>query len=155
MPSVQDTYVAGIRAAVAGQRANMEPVDLISRSVETVAGIGFGIVVQQGAADNGCISDLNTVAMTAQRFLGITMRERGTRPETPDIFAQRQSALIMRKGVIWVPVAVAVTPADIVTVTLATGVIGKTAVGAGVVAIPNARWETSTAGAGLAQLRLG
>ncbi|MFY0735625.1 structural cement protein Gp24 [Aurantimonas sp. NFXS3] len=151
--AVQSTYNETMDAARAGMRANMEPVDLISRTVETAAGVGFGKVVQQGTADKGCKSDLT--GMTAQTYVGITMRERGVRPETPNAFAQYESALIMRKGVIWVEVAVAVTPADIVTVTLASGVIGKTAVGAGVVAIPNARWESSTSGAGLAMLRLG
>lgn len=151
--AVQDTYSTNIRKAVAGARANMEPVDLISRTVETAAGIGFGKVVQQGAGDNGCKSDLT--GMTAQTFLGITMLDRGIRPETPDKFAQYQSALIMRKGPIWVEVGEAVTPASIPTVTLATGVIGDTAVGAGVVAIPGARFETSTTGAGLAVLLLG
>lgn len=151
--AIQTTYPANIRPGIAGARANMEPVDLISRSVETVAGIGFGKVVQQGTNDNGCKSDLT--GMTALTYLGITMLDRGTRPETPDLFAQYESARIMRKGVIWVQVGEAVTPASIPTVTLATGVIGDTAVGAGVVAIPNARFDTSTAGAGLAQLRLG
>lgn len=155
MPSVQSTYSETIGAARAGMIANEEPSVLISRTVETVAGVGFGKVVQQGAKDNGCTSDLATSAMTAQTFLGITVRERSVRPESPDKFAQNESARIMRKGNIWVDVAVAVTPTDIVTVTLASGVIGKTAVGAGVVAIPNARWETSTSGAGLAKLRLG
>lgn len=151
--AVQTVYNETMAAARAGARANMEPVDLISRTVETAAGIGFGKVVQQGTADKGCSSVLT--GMTAQTYLGVTMRERGVRPETPNAFAQYESALIMRKGVIWVEVAVAIATTDIVTVTLASGVIGKTAVGAGIVAIPNARWETSTTGAGLAQLRLG
>ncbi|QJD54311.1 hypothetical protein [Aminobacter phage Erebus] len=154
MPAVQTSYSETMRPALAGMIANTEPTKLISRNVETVAGIGFGKVVQQGATDDGCISDLDTSDLTAQTFLGITVRERSTRPETPDLFARYESARIMREGVIWVEVAVAVAPSDIVTVTLATGVIGKTAVGAGVVAIPNARWESSTGGAGLAKLRL-
>jgi hypothetical protein len=151
--AIQTAYNETIDAGRAGARVNMEPVDLISRTVEDEAGIGFGKVVQQGAADKGCTATLT--GMTAQTYLGVTMRERGVRPETPNAFAQYESALIMRKGVIWVEVAVAVAPSDIVTVTLASGIIGKTAVGAGVVAIPNARWETSTSGAGLAALRLG
>lgn len=151
--AIQTTYATNIRAAVAGARANMEPVDLISRSVETVAGIGFGKVVQQGTLENQCKSDLT--GMTAQTYLGITMLDRGTRPETPDVFARYESARIMRKGVIWVVVGEAVTPASIPTVTLATGVIGDTAVGAGVVAIPNARFEGSASADGLVQLRLG
>lgn len=154
MPSVQSSYSQTMRPAVEGMIANTEPTKLISRNVETVAGIGFGKVVQQGADADGCISDLNTSAMTAQTYLGITVRERSVRPETPNLFARYESARIMREGVIWVLAGAAVSPSDIVTVTLATGVIGKTAVGAGVVAIPNARWESTTSGAGLAKLRL-
>ncbi|AGC35703.1 virion structural protein [Rhizobium phage RHEph06] len=154
MPNVQSTYTENLRVGVAGQRANMEPVDLISRSVEDVAGLGFGIVVQQGAADKGCTGDLNTAAMDAYKFLGVTMRERGVNPETPNGWAKGESALIMRKGVIWVQVDGAVAAGNDVTVTLATGKLGTKAVAAGIIAIPNARWETSAADLGLAQLRL-
>lgn len=155
MPPVQTSYSENIRPALAGMRANEEPVDLISRNVETVAGIGFGVVVQKGALDDSCIADLSTSAMTAQTYLGVTLRDRGVRAESPDGFARYDSARIMRKGVVWVAVAVAVAQSDIPTVTLSTGVIGKTAVGAGVVAIPNARFDSSTTGAGLVKLRLG
>src|SRR5690606_16869272 len=94
-------------------------------------------------------------SLDAYNFLGITVRERSVRPETPNKFAQYESARIMRKGVIWVETGGAVNAGDDVTVTVATGALGTTAVGAGVVAIPNARWESSTSGAGLAKLRLG
>lgn len=157
--AVQTSYSENIRPALAGQIANMEPVDLISRTVADAAGIGFGKVVQEAAADGSkdgqCTADLDTADMDAYKFLGITVRERSVRPETPNAFAQYESARIMRKGVIWVEVAGAVSAGQDVTVTLATGVLGTAAVGAGVVAIPNARWESSTSGAGLAKLRLG
>lgn len=150
---IQDTYSENIRTAVAGQIANTEPVTLISRTVETVAGIGFGAVVQQGAADDGCKSDLT--GMTADTYLGITVRERSVRPETPSLFARYESARIMRKGVLWVMTDGAVAAGNDVTVTLATGGLGTAAVAAGIVAIPNARWDSSTTGAGLAKVRLG
>jgi hypothetical protein len=152
--AVQTTYSENMRVAVPGQLARMSPVDLISRNVEDVAGIGFGIVVQQGVRDDGCTADLTTVAMTADRFLGITVRERSVRPETPNGFAQYESARIIRKGPIWVMTGGAVNAGDDVTVTLASGLLGTAAVGAGIIAIPRARWETSTAGAALAVLQL-
>lgn len=151
--ATQTTYSETIAAAKAGMIANTEPVTLISRTVETVAGVGFGKVVQQGAGDNGCKSDLT--AMTADTYLGVTVRERSVRPETPDQFAQYESARIMRKGVIWVMTDGAVAAGSDVTVTLATGGLGTAAVAAGIIAIPGARWDSSTAGAGLAKLRLG
>lgn len=157
--AVQTTYNETIDAARAGMIANEEPVVLISRTIIDAAGVGFGKVVQEAAADGSkdgqCTADLSTAAMDAYKFLGITVRERSVRPETPNKFGQYESARIMRKGVIWVEVAGAVVAGTDVTVTLATGVIGSVAVGAGVVAIPNARWESSTGGAGLAKLRLG
>lgn len=157
--AVQTSYSENIRPAVAGQIANMEDAVLISRTVADAAGVGFGKVVQEAAADGTkdgqCTGDLNTAAMDAFKFLGVTVYERSVRPETPTKDGQYESARIMRKGVAWVEVASAVVAGTDVTVTLATGVLGSAAVGAGVVAIPNARWDSSTAGAGLAKLRLG
>ncbi len=158
MPSVQTTYTETMRPAVAGMIANTEPCTLISRTVADAAGIGFGKVVQEavanGTKDGQCTGDLNTAAMDAFKFLGVTVRERSLRAESPDTFVQYQSARIMRRGVIWVAVTGAVNAGEDVTVTLATGVLGTAAVAAGIVAIPNARWESSTTGAGLAKLRL-
>lgn len=151
--ALQDTYSETIRPAVAGQIANQEANGIISRSVETVAGIGFGKVVQEGTLANSCKSDLT--GMDAFTYLGVTVRDRSVRPETPDTFARYESARIMRKGVIWVMTDAAVTKGTDVTVTLATGGLGSAAVGAGIVQIPNARWDTTTAAAGLAKLRLG
>lgn len=157
--AVQTSYSENIRPAVAGQIANTEGAVLISRTVADAAGIGFGKVVQEAAADGSkdgqCTGDLDTADMDAFKFLGVTVRERSVRPETPSKFAQYESARIMRKGVIWVEVAAAVKAGEDVTVTLASGVLGTASVGAGVVAIPNARWDSSTSGAGLAKLRLG
>lgn len=159
MPAIQSSYSETIGAARAGQIVNEEPSVLISRTVADATGIAFGKVVQEavadGTKDGQCTADLDTADMDAYKFLGVTVRERSVRPETPNKFAQYESARIMRKGVIWVEVAAAVKAGEDVTVTLATGVLGTTAVTAGVVAIPNARWDSSTAGAGLAKLRLG
>lgn len=156
--AVQTSYSETIGAARAGMIANEEPSVLISRTIIDAAGVGFGKVVQEAAADGSkdgqCTADLDTADMDAFKYLGITVRERSVRPETPDKFGQYESARIMRKGVIWVAVAAAVKAGEDVTVTLASGVLGTAAVGAGVVAIPNARWESSTSGAGLAKLRL-
>lgn len=157
--AVQTTYNETIDAARAGQIVNEEPVVLISRTVADAAGVGFGKVVQEAATDGSkdgqCTADLDTADMDAYTFLGITVRERSVRPETPNKFAQYESARIMRKGVIWVEVAGAVKAGEDVTVTLASGVLGTAGVTSGVVAIPNARWDSSTSGAGLAKLRLG
>jgi hypothetical protein len=156
--AVQTTYSETMSAARAGMIANTEAATIISRTVADAAGIGFGKVVQEAVADGSkdgqCTGDLDTADMDAFKFLGITIYDRSVRPETPNKFAQYESARIMRKGVIWVEVAGAVKAGEDVTVTLSTGVLGTASVASGVVAIPNARWESSTSGAGLAKLRL-
>ena len=157
MPNVQTSYGSNMPAGIAGAQADMVPSTVVSRTVETAAGIGFGKVVRQGVADKGIILDLDTVDMDAFSFVGITLVDRGVgNPVAADAdkYPQYSSARVMTKGTVWVEVAGAVVAGTDVTVTLASGVLGSAAVGAGVVAIPNARWETSTAGAGLAIVRL-
>lgn len=153
MPSVQDTYNRNISVARAGFIANEEPKTLISRTVEDAAGVAFGKVVQQGADDGGCTAVLT--GMTATSFLGITAMDRGVRPTFPNGFARYDSARILNKGVIWVQVSAAVEAGEAATVTLANGNISSAAVAEGIVALPNARFDSSTTGAGLAKLRLG
>lgn len=156
--AIQTSYSETIEAARAGMIANEEPAVVISRTIIDAAGVGFGKVVQEastnGSTDGRCTADLDTADMDAYKFLGITVRDRSVRPETPNKFAQYESVRILRQGVIWVEVAGAVNAGNDVTVTLATGVLGTAAVTTGIVAIPNARWESSTSGAGLAKVRL-
>lgn len=152
--ATQTTYSENQAQAVAGAIASTEPSTLISRTVEDAAGIGFGKIVQQGAGDNGCTADLDTSDIDATSFLGITVRERSTNPATPDKFAQYESARIMRKGVAWVQASLQVAAGDPVYVVRATGALHNASDAARVL-IPNARWETSTSGAGLAKIRLG
>lgn len=60
---------------------------------------------------------------------------------------------IMVKGAMWISVAGAVAQTDPVTCNTTTGVISNTAADASNARLP-AVWETSTAGAGLARIRL-
>src|SRR5690606_1110063 len=148
--SVQDIYNATMSAAREGMIANTEPKTLISRTVETAAGIGFGLPVAQGTDDNGVIA---TASATAA-ILGITVRERSVRPETPNKFAQYESARIMTKGVIWVKAGAAVAAGDPVYVTVATDAFVKVT-GEGNVLIPNDRYDSSAASGALVKVRLG
>lgn len=144
MPSVQTSYPDNIAPAVAGMRANEEPATLISRTVETAAGISFGVGVMQGTEDKGCdISD-------GSSLLGVTVRDRSVSPEVPNKFAQYESARIMMSGCIWVLNSGGVSAGDPVHV-LNNGVFANS----GGTLIENARWETSAADGKLAVLRLG
>lgn len=143
--AVQSSYAENIAAAVAGMIGNMVPSTLISRTVETAAGIGFGKAVAQGAADKGCI------AFAGSGLLGITVRERSLDANDPDKFAEGDSARILVKGSVWVDAAVAVDAGDPVYVTSA-GAFTKAS--SGNTLLPNARWETSTSEAALALLAI-
>lgn len=144
MPTVQSSYPDNIRTAVAGMRANMEPATLISRNVETSAGIGFGLAVMQGTEDMGCvIGDGSAV-------LGVTVRERSVDPNDPDEFAENDSARIMTSGCVYVTTGGVVNAGDPVHALTA----GEFAASGGTY-IENARWDTSAGDGELAILRLG
>ena len=155
MPNVQSSYGENIAAGIAGAQASMVPSTVISGTVEVAAGIGFGKVVVKGTADKGITDVLTT--LDAFTFRGITLVDRGVAnpvAANADVYPQYASARMITKGDVWVAVAAAVTAGTDVTVNTTTGVLSSTAVGAGQVLIPNAYWATSTAGAGLAVVRL-
>jgi hypothetical protein len=152
MPAVQTTYAATLAPAVAGAQATMIPATLISRNVETAAGLGFGVAVAQGATDKGIVA----FGGAANKYVGITLLDRSARGTTanPDFFAQRESARVMTKGDIWVQASVQVAAGDPVYLVAATGLF--TNVSTSNVLVPNARFDTSTTAANqLAVVRLG
>lgn len=138
-------------AAVVGAQATMIPATIMSRNVETAAGIPFGRAVAQGAADKGIV----LAGTGATKIVGISLLDRSATGSatTPDAFRQRESARVLTKGDIWVNAAVAVAAGDPVYVT---GAGALTNVATDNTAIPGARWDTSTTAAGqLAVVRLG
>lgn len=150
--AVQTNYAATLNPAVVGAQATMIPATLISRNVETAAGIAFGVAVAQGTTDKGVVP----FAGAANKYVGITLLDRSARGTTtsPDGFAQRESARVMTKGDIWVQASVQVAAGDPVFLVAATGLF--TNVSTSNFAVPNARFDTSTTGANqLAVVRLG
>lgn len=148
--AVQSTYLTEMAAAFLGMIANNEPNNLISREVETTAGLGFGIPVIQGTADNQC----DEVSGSTDDVIGITVRDQST---TDDKFAQADTALLIRKGVIWVIVADAggVSAGDDVWVKVSDGTFSNADVGtSGSIKLAGCRWESSAANAALAKIRV-
>jgi hypothetical protein len=152
--AVQTTYSENIAAARVGMIADMqEDINLISRTVETAAGIGFGLVVDQGTDDNGIV----LVSGSTTDPVGVTVRERSVNPANPDEFSQYDSARVMSKGVIWVTVTDAggVAAGDDVWMTLATGALSNADVGSGGgLQLTGCRWVSSAANGELAKLRV-
>lgn len=134
MPAIQTTYTTNIAPRKAGFVPDMTQCDLISRNVETVAGIAFGVPVAQGADQDGCIAYVGT------GFLGITVRDRSVL--LGELFSRYESARILKKGPISVLASAAVAAGDPVYITAA-GLF--TNVATSNFLIPNSRWDTTTA----------
>lgn len=116
--------------------------DVASKIVATTATIPFGMAVGAGAAD-GTVRLGGTGA-----FQGITVADLS---RTADQYMLGEVAGVIRKGTVWVTASTAVTPADPVTYTAATGVIG-----AGLTTtIANAKFETTAAAGALVRVYLG
>ncbi|HCF5160787.1 TPA: DUF2190 family protein [Pseudomonas aeruginosa] len=151
MPAVQTTYSENIRPGLPGMIVDMIPKTLISRTVEASAGLAFGIPVMQDTADKA--GRAPTAGDTAAKFVGISVRDRSVKAEANQ-YSQYESARVMTKGAVWVTASVQVAAGDPVYFVPATGV--WTNVATSNVAVPGARFDTSTTGANqLAQVRLG
>lgn len=148
----QTSYSDRLRPAVVGMIANSRPKDTISRIVQPAGGIGFGVAAFQGAAANQI-----TTTFALGGFVGITIRDVTLARTVGDVasidkYMQGENAGVLREGVIWVQASVAVNPNDPIYVTPA-GAFTNVAAG-GANAGPFGRWDSATAGAGLARAEL-
>lgn len=142
-PTIQSSY-GNMATAVLGAIVSMVPATFISRTNEESTSLAFGVAVSQGSEDMGVIDYSDNV-------VGITVRERSSSAETPNSVGPSETARLLTKGALWVTAEVQVAAGDAVTV-IAGGLFSNT----GGTALPGARWDTSTSGAGqLAVLRLG
>ena len=147
MPPIQTTYDEKLDQGRAGQLANAELCNLISRTIEGAAGVGFGICVERGTHDKGCtVFDGGTP-------LGISVRERSVDANNPNGFKQYDTIRVITKGPIFADAPVAVTAGDPVYVLDADGTFHNAAA-AGRTLYPGAVWDTTTTGAGLAVIAL-
>lgn len=103
---VQRTYRPQIAPGLPGLVADMTPSAVITRLVETAAGIPFGVAVSQGASDKGCI-------IGGSAFIGISVRDITLIPGVPidpladtgpaaDTYPMTGNAAILTRGHIWV-----------------------------------------------------
>ena len=73
MPPVQTSYPTRPAAAYEGMAADQNPATILSRTVETPEGIGFGRAAFQGARDE-------SIAAAGAVFRGIVLADRNARP---------------------------------------------------------------------------
>lgn len=145
MPNLQSSYLATHAKAIAGMIADMVPRDVISRTVQDVAGIGFGKVVYQGTADR------QITATPSAKAIGITVIDPSRPVESGDKYAQYDEAAVLIKGAIWVTVSGSVVAGDPAYRTAGNAF---SAASSGNTALANARFETSAANGELAVIRL-
>lgn len=115
MPVVQSTYLDYPVNGFAGQVANGETSNRISRTVEDAAGIGPGVAVYRGSGDHGCTATVGTLAT----FLGFTIADHGlglVAGGTADVNPQYGSVAILTRGVMWVNATAAVADGAAVTI---------------------------------------
>jgi|SRR6516164_4646179 len=155
---VQTVYTRYIGVAQNGILASEVNFVADTRTVETAAGIGFGLAVSQGVNDRGCI-------IGGSAFVGITRADPtlaradlsvpGSSNTLPlDAYPQYDLAGILAAGDIWVNCYASVTPATTVTFSATTGQLGIAGT-----TITHARWMTTAVGSAgtpvLAVLRVG
>jgi len=149
--SAQTSYDIRQDKAYAGLIFAKAPHDIVSRAVETAAGIGFGVAVTRGTDP-----DKQVVLATSANFLGITVRS--LEKEGGDAGAIRwnvkETAGIMRAGYIWAVCPTGCVPGDAVNYTDGTGVLDSGAAGAGSTSLDGATWETTASAGELAVIRL-
>jgi len=144
MPEYQNTYTASPLAAYAGMPLDYEFENVFSKKIETAI-VAFGLAVGDGTADD-------SAKLAGAGFAGVTIADKA---QTTGDYPVGSVAGVINKGTVWVVAATAVTPASVVTFTVATGAIGDAAVGAGIVAIAGAKFLDTAAIGGLTRLFLG
>lgn len=128
---VQTTYRPQIPFGLVGMPSDGLNHADDSKLVETVAGIGFGLAVGQGAREDGIV-----VGGSATSFIGLTMRDI-TLVRSPidplssvlapiDVYPQYSNAAIRQRGHMWVMAAATVNPGDPLFFNGATGVLSTT-----------------------------
>lgn len=151
--SAQTSYAIKQVKGYAGQIYAQAPKDIISRSVETAAGIGFGVVVSRGTdKDNQCILGGTT------GILGVTVRsldQEGVVNTGAIKYDQYETAAIMREGYIWAVCPTGCNPGDAVNFVEATGVLDSGAPsGTGETGLNDCYWDSVAAAGAIALLRV-
>jgi hypothetical protein len=154
MPAYQTAYAGTLSPGYEGMVANMEVTNIISRTIETAGGIGFGKPAYQGAADQ-------SIAATGSILRGVTVVDKNVRPSgyapnlayaaaAGDAYAQGDTVSVATRGDVWVTVSGAVTAGAAAYLTPGQA---WSATASGNTAVPGAMFDSSASNGGLAKLR--
>lgn len=175
---MQTSYNFNPAAAVAGMVADeSEGIRVLSKVASGAVPVGLACMPATDpmaipsltsatalAANPGQVKAWGTATddpVLLSNFVGVPIYDSSRPPyDANNAYSDKDPVPVLRKGLIWVPVEAAVTQyADVYLRTAVNGgltVIGgfAGAAGTGLSKLPNARWLSTTAGAGLAVLEL-
>lgn len=149
--AAQTSYSRLTNTGFPGLLVDLNPKDIVSRSVETPAGIPFGVVVSRGTDRE------RQIVLGGTAPLGVSLRvlsQEGAANTGAVQWDVTDTAAVLREGYVFVVCPAGCTAGDAVKFTTATGVLDSGAAGAGEQALVGATWETTTAAGGVAVLRL-
>lgn len=144
---LQSSFSAAIPTGFAGQIANAENRNPITRTCEDAAGIGFGIACFRGVGDHGV-----TATPAAGKFMGISIVDHGQVRRTgmnADSYAQNDNVPLLQRGTIWVLAGVAVNDGEAVYVTA--GGVFTNVVGANI-PLPGFQFDLTVAGGAVTRI---
>lgn len=155
MATAQSSYGNAPAIGLPGAIANEELANIISRTVETAAGINFG----QPAARSATPANEHSCRLMASGavFLGLAVLNRAVAADAddPDNYAQYATAALMTQGNMFVTAGGTVAPGDDVTWNTSTGRYSTTAADGTNLAIPGARFETNGGNGDIVEISLG
>lgn len=149
--SVQTSYDINMAAGLPGLFYGIAPRDVVSRAVETVAGIEFGLAVSRGTDKE------KQIVLGGTDFLGITVRsldKEGQRTTGAIQWDEKETAPVLRTGYIYAICTSGCAAGDAVKYVNATGVLDSGAAAAGETALDNAKWETAAAAGSVGVIRI-
>lgn len=148
--AVQTSYPINQGIAYAGAIFALGTTDIVSRSMESTAGVGFGVAVSRGTDKS------RQVVLGGTDFLGVTVRDLSEEGSANGdvVIEENATAGIMREGYIWAVCPTGCNAGDAVKYTDATGILDSGSAGAGETALNGATWETTAAAGELAVIRI-
>lgn len=148
--SAQTAYTILQPVAYAGLLFDLNPHERVSRDVEGVAGIAFGVVVSRGTdKDKQCV-------VGGTDFLGVTIRDLGQEAaiNTGAIkYDEKTTAAILRDGYIWAICPTGCVPGANAFYDNTTGILDAGAAGGGETQLNGSSWESTASAGELAILR--
>ena len=149
--TVQTSYTLQQGVGYAGQLFDVNPHEIVSRTVETVAGAAFGLAVGRGT------DKAEQVLVGTADFTGITIRsldKEGAINTGAIQWNENDAAGILREGYIWAICPAGCTAGDQVKYLTATGVLDAGVAGVGSMQLDGAQWDSTAAAGEVGVIRL-